>query len=111
MEIALRVHEPDTNEGEPDVARFLAMVAGQHAKPACINRQRLMKGELGRKVGDRTVGQIGDLLGPPRAHGHASPIQILNRCIVKREKRSVLRCLLDPFAGNEPQHADRVVRG
>src|SRR5690606_26788507 len=34
VEIALAIHEPDRNERQPDVARRLAMVAGEHAQAA-----------------------------------------------------------------------------
>ena len=52
-EVALGIHEPDADEGHAEVARFLAVVAGQHAEPAGIDRQRLMQRELGGEVRDR----------------------------------------------------------
>ena len=47
MEVALRIHEPDADERHAEVAGLLAVIAGQHAKAARVNRQRLMERELG----------------------------------------------------------------
>src|SRR5437867_6351191 len=51
-EVPLRVHEADTHQRNPEVARFLAMIASQDAQTAAINRNRNMESELGRKIRD-----------------------------------------------------------
>ena len=53
MEVALRIHEPDADERHAEVAGFLAVVAGEDAEAARIDRQRLMEGELRREIGQR----------------------------------------------------------
>ena len=47
MEVALRVHEADADERHAEVAGLLAVVAGEHAETARVDRQRLMQRELG----------------------------------------------------------------
>ena len=39
MEISLRINEPDSKQWNTQIARFLAMVAGQNAQAPRINRQ------------------------------------------------------------------------
>ena len=52
VEVALRIHEADADERHAEVAGFLAVVAGQHAEAAGVDRQRLVQRELGGEVGD-----------------------------------------------------------
>ena len=59
MEIALRIHEADADERHAEVAGLFAVIAGEHAQPAGINRQRLMQRELRGKIGDGLVQQFG----------------------------------------------------
>jgi hypothetical protein len=47
VKISLRVHEADPDEGDAEVARLLAMVAGEDAQAARVNGQRLVQRELG----------------------------------------------------------------
>ena len=56
VEVALRIHEADADERHAEVARFLAVIAGEHAEAAGVDRQRLVQRELGGEVGDRPVG-------------------------------------------------------
>ena len=58
VEVALRVHEPDADERHAEVAGLLAVIAGQHAETARVNRQRLVQRELGREVRDRLPRQM-----------------------------------------------------
>ncbi len=39
MEVSLRIHEADADERNPEVARFLAVVAREHPEPAGVDRQ------------------------------------------------------------------------
>ena len=68
-EVALRVHEPDADQRHAEVARFLAVIAGEDAEAARVDRQRLMEREFRGEVRDdmRRVGR--DALLPPRARG------------------------------------------
>ena len=54
VEVALRIHEADADERHAEVARFLAVIAGEHAEAAGVDRQRLVQRELRGEVGDRT---------------------------------------------------------
>ena len=58
MEVALRIHEADADERHAEVARFLAVIARQHAEAAGIDRQRLMQRELRGEVGDLLADEI-----------------------------------------------------
>ena len=58
VEVTLRVHEPDADERHAEVRRFLAVIAGEHAEAARVDRQRLMERELGGEVGDRLAGEM-----------------------------------------------------
>ena len=42
VEVALRIHEADADERQAQIAGFLAVVAGQHAEAAGVDRQRLV---------------------------------------------------------------------
>ena len=53
VEVALRIHEADADERHAEVARLLAVIAGEHAEAAGVDRQRLVQRELRREVGDR----------------------------------------------------------
>ncbi len=52
MEVALRIHEADADERHAEIAGFLAVIAGQHAEAAGVDRQRLVQRELRGEVRD-----------------------------------------------------------
>ena len=52
VEVPLGVQQPDADERHAEVGRRLQMVAGEHAEPAGVLRERLGDAELGREVGD-----------------------------------------------------------
>ena len=112
VEIALRVHEADADERHAEVAGFLAVVAGEHAKAAGVNRQRLVKGELGGEVGDGVrCGR--DVIRPPRAAGgrrRSHGVQCFHGSIVVAEKGGVGGRALQRVSQQPPQHQHRVVR-
>ena len=58
VEIALRVHEADAHERHAEVARLLAVVAGEYAQAPGINRQRLVERELSGEIRNRGIGEI-----------------------------------------------------
>ena len=57
-EVALGVKQADGDQGDPQVAGALQMIAGQHAQAARIDRQALVQPELGGEVRDRTSPRI-----------------------------------------------------
>ena len=69
VEVALRVHEADADERHAQVARLLAVIAGQHAEAAGVDRQRLVQGELGREIGDGAAVHGVAVLAPPGLDG------------------------------------------
>ena len=77
MEVALRIHEPDADQRHAEVARLLAVIAGEHAEPAGVDRQRLVQRELGGEVGDRLARAAAEAAGTttyvrPRAHASSA---------------------------------------
>jgi len=51
--VALAIKQGDADKRQREVARRLAVVAGEDAEPARVNRQALVKTELGAEVGDQ----------------------------------------------------------
>ena len=82
MEVALRIHESDADERHAEVAGFLAVIAGQHAEAARVDRQRLVQRELGREVRDRLAASCGKRARPPGVVGGARLVQRLDGAIV-----------------------------
>ena len=56
-EVALAIEQSDTDERYSQVRGALDVVAGQHAQPAGVDRQRFVDPEFGREVGDRLAPQ------------------------------------------------------
>ena len=111
VEVSLRIHEADADQRHAEVARLLAVIAGEHAEAAGIDRQRLMNRELGREVRDRRVLQIGKAPRHPRVLRGVRRVEPFHRVVVRVEKFLVARHLLEALARDEPQHLDRIVRG
>src|SRR5690242_21005008 len=55
-EVALWVEEADAHEGQAQIAGLLAVVAGEDAQAARVDRQRLVQPELRGEVGDGAAG-------------------------------------------------------
>ena len=49
LEVTLRVEEADADEGQPQVAGRLAVIAGQDAQAAGVDGQRFVQPKLGEK--------------------------------------------------------------
>ena len=79
VEIALRVHEADADQRHAEVARFLAVVAGEHAEAAGVDRQRLVQRELGGEVRDDLAVERRAVLRPPRAFRRAGFVEAGDR--------------------------------
>src|SRR5574341_2641641 len=54
-EVSLWVHETKTDERDPEVARFLAVVTCKDTQAATVYRDRVVKSELRREIGDPLV--------------------------------------------------------
>ena len=111
MEVALRVHEPDADERHAKIAGFFAVIAGQHAKTARVDRQRLVQGEFGRKVCDRVARQMRQVTRPPGVMRRARCVERGNRMIVERQELRIVRRRRQSLGRNDPEHPNRIVRG
>ncbi len=111
MEVALRVHETDADERHAQVAGFLAVVAGQHAQAAGVDRQRLMQGEFSREVGDGPVLDVREPSRPPRLARTARVVEAAHGGVVSCQERGAGRRVIQGGLRNRAQHPDRVVRG
>ena len=71
VEVALRVEEPDADQGDAQVAGFLAVIAGQDAQAAAVDGQGMMQAEFRREIGDETLRHLRMLAREPRVRrGH-----------------------------------------
>ncbi len=64
--ISLVVIETDTHERDAEIGRALEVIAGQDAEPARVDRERLMKAELGGEIRDRPRAEHAGMLRSPR---------------------------------------------
>src|SRR5205823_15082606 len=67
IEVPAVVVEADADQRDAEVRGFLAMVAGQDAEAAGIDRERAVQGEFRGEVGNRAVPQLGIATGKPGA--------------------------------------------
>ena len=58
LEIAVPVEQPDRDEVQIQIAGRFAMIAGKNAEAAGVVRNRFVKAELGRKIGDRVLEDV-----------------------------------------------------
>ena len=111
VEVSLRVHEADADQRQAQVAGLLAVVAGQHAEAAGVDRQRLVQRELGREVGNRPR-----VARPPahRATTSVADLRVASRPAIDRvvqlQEDRVVGGLLQDVGAEHPQHPRRVVR-
>ena len=112
MEISLRIHEPDADQRDPEVAGLLAVIPGEHTEAAGVNRQRLVQRELGGKVGDRAR-RVRIAAMPPRV-ARAARARRARRSRCRRPRgncSSGRRGVQHRPAEICVQHQHRVVRG
>ncbi len=91
VKIALAIQEPDADQGQAEIARLFAVIAGQHAQTAAVNGHRVVQAELGREIGD---GRLAELRG--RGGGG-------RECRVKRPQDRVIACEKIRVAGQAAQ--------
>ncbi len=125
-EVALPVEQADRDEGQAAVAGRLAVVPGEDAEAAGVDREALVEPELRAEVGDQVVGAELVDLAPPHAGAdvrvvgrqHAVQVGEVDRILGRAvEPRLVdlleqsLRALVDrmPERGVEPR--EQVARG
>ena len=74
MEIAVPIQQPHGDERQPQIARGLAVVAGEHAQAARVDREALVPAVLGAEVGDQVA-----LLEPVAEAGAAAEVGVERR--------------------------------
>ena len=67
MKIPLGIHKPDADEGKTQVTGFLAMVPGEDAEAAAIDRNGIVQTELGGEIGNGAIVQLWMPSREPRA--------------------------------------------
>jgi len=65
LEVTIFIERADANERDPEVARGLAVIAGEHAEAAGVNAQAFVKAEFGREINKRAALVAGMVLGEP----------------------------------------------
>ena len=110
VEVALRIHEADADERHAEIAGLLAMVAGQHAQAAGVDRQGLVQRELRREVRNRAAVEGVAVLAPPRVHELPLCVAPGDRLVVGLQETRVIRRLPQALRGELLQHLHRVVR-
>ena len=111
MEVALRIHEPDADERQPEVAGFLAMIAGQHAEAAGIDRQRLVQRELRREIRDDPAAEHRACCRSTTGARLPRVVETGDRLVVEPAENGIVRRALERSAPRLLQHLHRVVRG
>ena len=111
VEVALRIHEADADQRHAEIARLLAVIAGEGAEAAGVDRQRLVQRELRREVGDRLPAEMREMVRPPRIPGGAGIVQHGDGPIVEAQEFRVGRGGFELRARDDPEHAHRVVGG
>ena len=112
-EVALRIHEADADERHAEVAGFLAVIAGEHAEAAGVDRQRLVQRELRGEVRDRPPVHVVEAAAATRcrarrARASSAPRSRRRRARETRDRRPRV---LEHVRRHAPQHHHRVVRG
>ena len=109
MEVALRIHEADADERHAKVAGFFAVIAGQHAEAARVDRQRLMQREFSGEVGDRLATQVGAFaLAPGVVRGSCS-VEARDAAVVIGQPLVIGNRVCQRVRWDLLQHAHRVV--
>jgi hypothetical protein len=109
LEVAVLVHQPDAEEGEPQVARRLAVVAGEDAQAARVDLQALVPAELGAEIGEGTAAVAGVLpLEPGRLRRLDVGVELGDERVVVAGELLVLFQRLPAVGVQVDQHVDRV---
>ena len=89
VEIALAIEQAHADEGQTNVARRLAMVAGKNAQPPGVDRKTLVESEFGAEVRDQIA--LSQPLGAVPAHRLAMVgIELGKHAIVIAEEHRVV---------------------
>ncbi len=107
-EVALPVEQAHRHEGQRHVARGLAVVAGEDAEAARVDRQALVEAELRAEVGDQLASaEHRRLFGG----GRAAVVRVEGgeRAVVVVEEHRIARGFVEPALVHAPQQRLRVL--
>src|SRR5262249_20752124 len=108
-EIAVPIKQTNRNEIQIKVARGFAVVAGQNAEAAGVVRDRFVKTEFGRKIGD---GILDCRAGPGFPIGVAASeifLEVLENLLKLAQEISVLRKFFQARLPRKLEHAHWVM--
>ena len=110
MRVAARIHQPDADERHAEVARFLAVIAGDDAEAGAVERQRLVEGELRTHAGDR-LRDTRHAPRPPRARARANDVQRGDGRVEQPQVLRIARGMIETLGFDQMQQQHRVVIG
>ena len=109
--VALGVHKADSEEGDAEVTGLFEVVAREDAEAAGIDGDRVVKAELGRKVGDRPRVEVGVCLAVPLVAVAHVGVEAHHDLVEFAAEGDIGGQLLELFGGHAAQHFDGVVAG
>ena len=110
-EVALRIHEADADERQAEVGGFLAVIAGQHAEAARVDRQRLVQRELRGEIRDAAAAEHRRALAPPRMRHRPRLVEAEDGLVVGLQKFGIGGGVGETLRRDLLQHPHRVVGG
>src|SRR5262249_16457606 len=111
LKITLRVNEAHADQRQAEVTGLLAMIPGENAEAAGIDRKRDVQPEFGRKIGDRIPGQIRMLFTKPRPSRRQGFVKSHHDAVVMAEERGIGSGRLQLGGRDLLQEFDRIVMG
>ncbi len=111
VKVPLRIKEADADQRDAEIAGLLAVVAGQDAEPAAVNRDRLVEGELGGEIGDQMLGLVGVPAGEPGVAGAHVLVEREQHRLVATQERRVGGGRQGALRAQLAEQLDRIVRG
>jgi hypothetical protein len=111
IEIPLGIKETDRDERYAEIGGGLAVISGEHAQPAGVDRHGVVETELRAEVGHRLPGEGGVFRAEPGVGGIQVAGHALHERVVTTQKRGVGRTGREAFGGDALQQLDRVVPG
>jgi len=109
VQVPFRVHEPDGNERDPEIAALLEVIAGKETKTPGIERKRVLEPVLGREVGDREIAVMRVPGGKPAVLGIQLVPEPAHHDIVMPEVLGVVGSGKQGLFGKFMQHPHRVM--
>ncbi len=112
VEVSLAIEEPDRDERQPEIARRLAVVAGEYPEPARVEPQALVEAVLRTEVGDQILLAVELALDLGGQAVRQIGLEARERPPIEVHERGVVGGLLEPPLRDAPQqHAGVVADG